>query len=166
MAKKLIISDVEGNRCRGRPRLEWMDGVRMSLGERDMSVKQNRLITLSGRIWELIVRSEHRLDEVCLYVLSSCGGVYNTSTPLLPLFQFPPYFLQLLLLPPSFLLFPCRLSLLPFLLLVFPLLLLSSVWALQLQLFLGLSLHLSPFPLPLSLQCRLLFLHCFFLCSL
>ena len=31
IAKKGIISDVEGNRCRGRPRLGWMDGVRMVL---------------------------------------------------------------------------------------------------------------------------------------
>ena len=30
---KMMISDVEGNRCRGRPKLEWMDGVRMASGE-------------------------------------------------------------------------------------------------------------------------------------
>ena len=34
MAKRVVISDIEGNRCRGRPRLEWMNGVRMVLGER------------------------------------------------------------------------------------------------------------------------------------
>ena len=32
MAKKVIIFNVEGNRCRGRPRLGWMDSVRMTLG--------------------------------------------------------------------------------------------------------------------------------------
>ena len=26
MAKKVMICNVEGNRCRGRPRLGWMDG--------------------------------------------------------------------------------------------------------------------------------------------
>ena len=26
MTKKVMISDVEGNRCMGRPRLGWMDG--------------------------------------------------------------------------------------------------------------------------------------------
>ena len=28
-----MISDVEGNKCKGRPRLEWMDSVRIALGE-------------------------------------------------------------------------------------------------------------------------------------
>ena len=31
-AKMVTISNVEGNRCRGRPRLGWTDGVRMALG--------------------------------------------------------------------------------------------------------------------------------------
>ena len=58
MAKKVIISSVEGNRCRGRPRLGWMYGVRMALGEKDMSVEQSRLNALDKRRWELIVRIE------------------------------------------------------------------------------------------------------------
>ena len=37
---KMMISDVEGNRCRGRPKLEWMDGVRMASGEWGMSVER------------------------------------------------------------------------------------------------------------------------------
>ena len=37
MARKVVISDVEGNRCRGRPRLGWMDGVKSALGERDVN---------------------------------------------------------------------------------------------------------------------------------
>ena len=43
MAKKMMISDVEWNRCRGTPRLGWMDGVRMAFGERGMSVELGRL---------------------------------------------------------------------------------------------------------------------------
>ena len=39
MAKKVMISNVEGNMCRGRPRLAWVDGVRMVLGEGDMSAE-------------------------------------------------------------------------------------------------------------------------------
>ena len=57
MVKKVMISYVEGNRCRGTPKLEWMDGVRMALGERSMSLEQGRLNALDRR-WELIVRSE------------------------------------------------------------------------------------------------------------
>ena len=55
---KVMISDVEGNRCRGRPRLGWMDGVRIVLRERSMSVEQGRLNALGRRRWELTVRSE------------------------------------------------------------------------------------------------------------
>ena len=36
----VMISNVEGNRCRGRPRVRWINGVRMVLGERGMSVEQ------------------------------------------------------------------------------------------------------------------------------
>ena len=58
MTKKVMTTDVEGNMWRGRPRLGWMNGVRMALGERDMSVEQNRLN---------------------MYVLASCKGVYTSS---------------------------------------------------------------------------------------
>ena len=54
---KVIISDVEGNRSRGRPRLVWMDDVKRALGERGMSVKQGRQNTFDRR-WESIVRSK------------------------------------------------------------------------------------------------------------
>ena len=58
IAKKVTIANVEGNRCTDSPRLGWMDGIRMALGERGMSVKQGRLNVLAWRRWELIVRSE------------------------------------------------------------------------------------------------------------
>ena len=47
----------EGNRCRGRARLGWVDDVRIALGGRGMSVEQDRLNALDRRRWELIVRS-------------------------------------------------------------------------------------------------------------
>ena len=53
----MMNSDVKGNRCRGRPKLGWMDSVKRALGEKIISVepgKQNEL----NRRWELIVRSE------------------------------------------------------------------------------------------------------------
>ena len=57
MTKKVMISDVEGNKCWERPRLGWIYGVSMALGERDMSVEQGRLNVLDRRRWELIVNS-------------------------------------------------------------------------------------------------------------
>ena len=57
MAKKMMISDVEGNRC--RPMLGWMDGVRTALGERVTSVEQGRLNVLQRKRWVMIVRSKY-----------------------------------------------------------------------------------------------------------
>ena len=34
MARKVLISEVSGGRVRGRPRLGWMDGVKVALGSR------------------------------------------------------------------------------------------------------------------------------------
>ena len=53
MAKKVMDSDMEGDRCRGRPRFGWMDGVGRALGERSMSVEQGGQERVG-----LIVRSE------------------------------------------------------------------------------------------------------------
>ena len=47
MAKKVTLSDVEGNRWRGRPRLGWMDGVKRVLGEKGMSVEQGKINALT-----------------------------------------------------------------------------------------------------------------------
>ena len=60
MAKKVMNSDVEGNRCRGRPRLGWMGSVKRAFGERGMSVEQGRQNALERRRWESIVRSEYQ----------------------------------------------------------------------------------------------------------
>ena len=32
MARKVLMAEVSGGRVRGRPRLGWMDGVKMALG--------------------------------------------------------------------------------------------------------------------------------------
>ena len=39
MAKKVMNSDMEGDRCRGRSKLGWIDGVGRSLRGRGMSVE-------------------------------------------------------------------------------------------------------------------------------
>ena len=46
MAKKVIIPNMERNRCRNRTRLCWMDGVKRALGERGISVEQGRMNAL------------------------------------------------------------------------------------------------------------------------
>ena len=37
MARRVLMSEVSGGRVRGRPRLGWMDGVKVALGNRGMT---------------------------------------------------------------------------------------------------------------------------------
>ena len=38
MARRVFMTEVSGGRVRGRPRLGWMDGVKVALGNRGMTV--------------------------------------------------------------------------------------------------------------------------------
>ena len=38
MARRVLMAEVSGWRVRGRPRLGWMDGVKVALGNRGMTV--------------------------------------------------------------------------------------------------------------------------------
>ena len=38
MARRVLMAEVSGGRARGRPRLDWMDGVKVALGNRGMTV--------------------------------------------------------------------------------------------------------------------------------
>ena len=42
MARRVLMADVSGGRVRGRPRLGWMDGVKVALGNRGMTVEAER----------------------------------------------------------------------------------------------------------------------------
>ena len=39
MARRVLMAEVSGGRVRGRPRLGWMDGVKVALGNRGMTVE-------------------------------------------------------------------------------------------------------------------------------
>ena len=39
MARKVLMAEVSGARVRVRPRLGWMDGVKVALGNRGMTVE-------------------------------------------------------------------------------------------------------------------------------
>ena len=39
MARRVLMAEVSGGRVRGRPRLGWMDGVNLALGNRGMTVE-------------------------------------------------------------------------------------------------------------------------------
>ena len=42
MARRVLIAEVSGGRVRGRPKLGWMDGVKVTFGNRSMTVKAAR----------------------------------------------------------------------------------------------------------------------------
>ena len=42
MARRVLMADVSGGRVRGRQRLSWMDGLKMALDNRGMTVEAAR----------------------------------------------------------------------------------------------------------------------------
>ena len=42
MARRVLMAEVGGGRVRGRPRLCWMDGVKVALGNRGVTVEAAR----------------------------------------------------------------------------------------------------------------------------
>ena len=42
MARGVLMAEVSGGQVRGRPRLGWMDGVKVALGNREMMVEAAR----------------------------------------------------------------------------------------------------------------------------
>ena len=51
MARMVLMAEVSGGRLRGRPRLGWTDGVKVSLGNRGIIVEAARKIGKSDEPW-------------------------------------------------------------------------------------------------------------------
>ena len=51
MARRVLMAKVSGGRVRGRPRFGWMDGVKVALGNRGMTVEAARKTGKSGEPW-------------------------------------------------------------------------------------------------------------------
>ena len=54
MARRVLMAEVSGGRVRERPRLCWIDGVKVALGNREMTVEAARKkgkIGKSGEPW-------------------------------------------------------------------------------------------------------------------
>ena len=52
MARRVLMAEVSGRRVRGRPRLGWMDGVKVALGNRGMTVEAARQCVRIGKSGE------------------------------------------------------------------------------------------------------------------
>ena len=55
MARRVLMAEVSGGRIRGRPRLGWMDGVNVSLGNRGMTVEAARQRAKDRKEWRALV---------------------------------------------------------------------------------------------------------------
>ena len=55
MARRVLMAEVSGGRVRGRPRLGWMDGVKVALGDRGVAVKAARRCAKDRKEWRALV---------------------------------------------------------------------------------------------------------------
>ena len=55
MARRVLMAEVSGGRVRGRPRLGFMDGVKVALGNRGMTVEAARQCAKGWKEWRALV---------------------------------------------------------------------------------------------------------------
>ena len=55
MARRVLMAEVNGGRVRGRPRLGWIDGVKLALGNREMAVEVARQCAKDRKEWRALV---------------------------------------------------------------------------------------------------------------
>ena len=55
MAIRVLMAEVSGGRVRGRPRLGWMDGVKVALGNKGMTVEAARRCAKDRKEWRALV---------------------------------------------------------------------------------------------------------------
>ena len=57
LARRVLMAGVSGGRVRGRPRLGWMDGVKVALGNRGMTVEAESQCAKDRKEWRAL---EHK----------------------------------------------------------------------------------------------------------
>ena len=55
MARRVLMAEVRGGRVRGRQRLGWMDGMKVALGNRGMTVEAARQCAKDRKAWRALV---------------------------------------------------------------------------------------------------------------
>ena len=55
MARRVLIAEVREARLRGRPRLGWMDGAKVALVNRGMTVEAGRQYSKDRKEWRALV---------------------------------------------------------------------------------------------------------------
>ena len=56
MARRVLMAEVSGGRVRGRPRLGWMNGVKVALGNRGMTVGAACQCANGRKEWRALLR--------------------------------------------------------------------------------------------------------------
>ena len=51
MGRRMLMAEVSGGRVRGRPRLGWMDGVKVALGNRGVTMVAARQCAKDSKEW-------------------------------------------------------------------------------------------------------------------
>ena len=54
MARRVLMAGVSGGRVQGRPRLGWMDGVMVAVGNRGMTVEAARQCAKDRKEWRAL----------------------------------------------------------------------------------------------------------------
>ena len=55
MARMVLMAKVSGGRVRGRPRLSWMDDVKVALGKRGITLEAARQCAKDRKEWRALV---------------------------------------------------------------------------------------------------------------
>ena len=55
MARRVLMAEVSGGRVRGRPMFGWMDGVKVALGNRGMTVEAARQCAKDIKEWRALL---------------------------------------------------------------------------------------------------------------
>ena len=55
MARRVLMADVSGGRVRGRPRLGWIDGVKVALCNRGMTMEAAQQCAKDYKYWRALV---------------------------------------------------------------------------------------------------------------
>ena len=55
MARRVLMAEVSGARIRRRPSLSWMDGVKVALGSRGVTVEVARQCSKDRKAWRALV---------------------------------------------------------------------------------------------------------------
>ena len=55
MARRVLMAEVSGGRVQGRPRLGWMDGVKLALGNSGLTVEAERQCAKDRKEWRTLV---------------------------------------------------------------------------------------------------------------